>query len=310
MKILVVGSANMDLTLNVYKLPAAGQTLTDDGGVAYVPGGKGANAAVALHRLGAEVTLCTRLGADAHGQQLYNFYRDVGLDTSAIKADRDNPTGLAVVIKESDGQNRIIHYPGANEYLSAENISSAISAASPDAVYLGFEVSFDVALTAARIAASRGIPVFIDAAPADKNQPLEALPFVEIFSPNETETEAYTGILPMGTDTATRAAIALSRRVKCRYIVIKQGARGACIFDGRHINVVPAMRVDKVVDTTAAGDTFTAALTLEYMKKQDITAAVRYATAAAAISVSRAGASSSVPTEAEVRALLSKRGYV
>ncbi len=308
MKILVVGSANMDLTLNVYKLPQEGQTVTDDGGVAYVPGGKGANAAVALHRLGADVTLCARLGADAHGQQLYNFYRDMGMDTSAIKADRDNSTGLAVVIKEANGQNRIIHYPGANGFLSSENIASAISSANPDAVYLGFEVAFDAALAAARMAASRGIPIFNDAPPADKAQPLESLPFVEIFSPNETETLEYTGILPTGTDSATRAAIALSRRVKCRYIVIKQGARGSCIYDGRHISVVPAMRVDKVVDTTAAGDTFTAALTLEYMKNRDIAAAVRYATAAASITVSRVGAASSVPTEAEVRELLSRRG--
>ena len=108
--ILVVGSANMDLSMNMYKIPEAGQTLIDDGGVAYIPGGKGANAAIALSRLGAKTVFCTKVGADLHGQKLYNFYKDNGIDTSYIKADRDNPTGLAVV---AAGQDRVSGLPQA-----------------------------------------------------------------------------------------------------------------------------------------------------------------------------------------------------
>ncbi len=308
-KILVIGSANMDLSMNMYKIPEVGETLIDDGGVAYIPGGKGANAAVALNKLGADCYFCAKVGADLHGQKLYQYYKDLGINTSYLKVDRDNPTGLAVVMKESDGNNRIIVYPGANSHLTNDNIAEAMDS-NPDALYLGFEIPFNVALTAARLAASRGIPIFVDAAPADKDYPLESLPMLEIFSPNETETYTYTGILPQGTDSALRAALALYKRVKAKYIVIKQGDRGAFVYDGKHFFVVPAIRLGKAIDTTAAGDAFTAALTLEYLRGEKIRNAVKYAVAAGAITVTRKGASTSIPTDDEVRALIIKEDLI
>lgn len=298
-KILIIGSSNMDLSLNVYKVPSAGETVCDDGGVAYTPGGKGANAAIAFSRLGATAVFSTKLGADAHGQQLYRFYKEAGLDTSYIKVDRNLPTGFSVVMKEKDGQNRIIVYPGANAGISTEDMIEVFSCM-PDALYLGFEIGFEQALRAAKIAASKNVPIFVDAAPADKRTVLESLPFVEIFSPNETETFEYTGIMPVGADSSLRAALSLWRRVNCRYVVIKQGARGACVYDGKRFDMISAERVERVVDTTAAGDTFTAAMTLEYLRCADIKRAMKYGTAAAAITVSRSGASSSVPTFSEV----------
>ena len=302
-KILVIGSANMDLSMNMYKVPAAGETLIDDGGVGYVPGGKGANAAVALKKLGADCYFCAKVGADLHGQKLYQYYKEQGINTSYIKVDRENQTGLAVVMKESDGNNRIIVYPGANATLSLDNINEAFDC-QPDALYLGFEIPFQTALHAARVAASRGIPIFVDAAPASKDYPLESLPMLEVFSPNETETETYTGILPQGTDSALRAALALYKRVKAKYIVIKQGDRGAFAYDGKHFFVIPSIRLGKAVDTTAAGDAFTAALTVEYLNTGNIRTAVKYGVAAGAIAVTRRGASSSIPTEDEVRAVI------
>ena len=307
-KILVVGSANMDLSLNVYRTPELGEMLVDNGGVAYIPGGRGANAAIAFKRLGAEATLCAKLGADVHGQQLYKFYREEGLDTSVIKVDRDLSTGFSAVIKESDGQNRVIYYPGANMHLTADNILFAFDT-QPDVLYTNFEVSFPTALAAARVAAQRNIPIVIDAAPADKSFSLEALPFVEIFSPNETETQELTGIMPTGADSSLRAALAIWRRMKCRYVVIKQGARGVSIYDGKHFDMVPACRPDKVVDTATAGDTFTAAMTLEYMRTGDIKEAARYGAAAASIAISRPGASSSIPTADEVRRFIALKGF-
>ncbi|MBR2965025.1 MAG: ribokinase [Clostridia bacterium] len=305
-KILVIGSANIDLSMNMFKVPSPGETLIDDGGVAYTPGGKGANAALAFKKLGADVVLSAKLGADMHGQKLFSYYKEMGITTAGIKVDHDIPTGLAVVMKEADGANRIVVYPGANAHLSTDNVLEAFECA-PDAVYIGFEIPFSVALAAAKIAASRNIPIFIDPAPADKEHQLENLPFVEVFSPNELETAEYTGIMPSGADSALRAALALYKRVKCRYVVIKQGARGAFIYDGKHYSMVPAMKADKVIDTTAAGDSFTAAMTLEYLRCGDIKAAVKYGCAAGAIAVSRKGASVSVPTEAEVKALLDKQ---
>ena len=263
-KILVVGSSNMDLSMNMYKVPAAGETVIDDGGVAYNPGGKGLNAAVAFKRLGADTVFSTRLGADMHGQKIYTFLKEVGINTSYVKADHTTSTGFAAVLKESDGQNRIIYYPGANITLTRDNISEAFSC-QPDAVYINFEVSFDAALAAAKIASSCGIPLFIDAAPADKDHALEALPEIEVFSPNETETYEYTGILPVGADASLRAALALWKRIKAKYIVIKQGARGAFIYDGKHYSMIPSFRADKVVDSTAAGDVFTAEKYSEFL---------------------------------------------
>ena len=306
-KILLVGSANMDLSMNICRVPEPGETLLDDGGIASTPGGKGANSAVAFAKLGADCVFCTKLGADAHGQKLFNYYKECGINTSCIKVDPEAPTGLAVVMKEADGANRIIVYPGANKTLTRENVLDAFFT-EPDALYIGFEIPFDIAVAAAKIASVKNIPIFVDAAPASKDYPLEMLPPVEVFSPNESETLEYTGIYPDTTENCLKAALALSNRVKAKYIVIKLGSRGSFVFDGKHLDVIPAYRPDAVVDTTAAGDTFTAGLTLEYLRSYgNIKNAMRYGSAAAAIAVSRKGAGSSIPSEDEVIEFLRKR---
>ena len=304
-KILVIGSASMDLSMNMYKIPERGETIIDDGGVAYTPGGKGANAAVAISKLGADAVLCAKLGADLHGQKLYNFYKDMGIDTSSVKVDRERPTGLAVVMKEGDGENRIVVYPGANSHIGADAIEEAFEC-SPDAVYLGFEIPFETALAAARIASERNIPIFVDAAPASREHELEALPEIEVFTPNESEILEYTGIAPTTMESCLRASLALYRRVKCKYIVIKLGSRGAFIYDGKRYSQSPAFRAGATVDTTAAGDAFGAALVIEYLYNGgDIKSATKYACAAGAIAVSRYGASSAMPTADEVDYLIS-----
>ncbi len=304
-RILVIGSANMDLSLNMYKVPQAGETLIDDGGVAYIPGGKGANSAVAIAKLGAKAVLCAKLGADLHGQKLYEYYKSLGIDTGYIKVDRENPTGFSAVLKESNGNSRVIAYPGANTNLSVENIAEAIDSC-PDAVYLGFEMPFNMVVTTAKMAAAKNIPVFIDASPASGDYPLESLPPVEIFSPNEAETYEYTGILPQGTESCLKAALALHRRVKAKYIVIKQGERGSFVYDGHtRYNFVPAMRVGKAVDSTSVGDAFTAALTIAYLDNGgDIHSALKYATCAGALTVTKRGASTSIPSKEEVETAL------
>ena len=302
-KILLVGSANMDFSMNVYRVPEAGETLLDDGGVAYTPGGKGANSAIAVHKLGGECCFVAKLGADAHGQKLFNYYKEVGINTSYIKVDHDRPTGLSVVMKEAGGQNRIVVYPGANSNITTEGILEAFEC-QPDAVYLGFEIPFSAALSAAKIASARNIPIFIDPAPANKEFGLENLPEIEVFSPNESETYEYTGIAPTTMENSVRACLALTKRVKCKYIVLKLGQRGAFLYDGKRYSTFPAVRVDKTVDTTAAGDAFTAALTLEYLRCGDIKEAIKYANVAGAITVTRPGASVSGPTEEEVRSFI------
>lgn len=306
-KILLIGSANMDLSMNMLRVPDPGETLIDDGGIAYTPGGKGANSAVAFAKLGADCVFCTKLGKDAHGQKLFNYYKECGINTSHIKVDAEAPTGLALVMKEADGSNRIVVYPGANTTLSNENIIEAF-ACNPDAVYLGFEIPFTTAVAAAKIATAKNIPIFIDAAPASKDYPLESLPYLEVFSPNESETFEYTGIMPRGTESCLKAAHSLFTRLKVKYVIIKLGARGAFVYDGKHYDLVSAYKPDAVVDTTAAGDTFTAGMTLEYLRSGNIKSAMRYGAAAAAIAVSRKGAGASVPTAAEVVDFIRRKG--
>jgi len=304
-KILVVSSANMDFVMNVDRIPEAGETVVDSGSCEYIPGGKGANAAISFSRLGAECTFCTRLGADTNGEKLYNLYRDSGINTDYIGIDREVSTGVAAIMVEREGQNRIIVFPGANDRIAGEDIVRAFDT-QPDALFMQLEIPFDSVLTAAEAAAERGVPIFLDAGPADPHLKLDELPPLEVFSPNETETEVFTGIKPMGADSCLRAALELSRMVTAKYYVIKLGSRGVFIYDGKFSRVASAYTV-RTVDTTAAGDVFTSALTLEYLRNgRDIYSACKYANAAGAITVTRMGASSSIPTDEEVQSFMQK----
>ena len=147
-KILVVSSANMDFVMNVDRIPEAGETVVDSGSCEYIPGGKGANAAISFSRLGAECTFCTRLGADTNGEKLYKLYRDSGINTDYIGIDREVSTGVAAIMVEREGQNRIIVFPGANDRIADEDIVRAFDT-QPDALFMQLEIPFDSVLTAA-----------------------------------------------------------------------------------------------------------------------------------------------------------------
>ena len=297
-RILVVSSANMDLVMNVPRLPLAGETLLADGSYRLVPGGKGANAAIAVERLGGDCVFCAKTGRDANGEALRKLYASEGINMSALRSTDEAATGLAAITVEPDGTNRITVFPGANNLLNADDAEEALLCY-PDALFTNFEVPDEAVLTAAHFAAKKGVPIVIDAGPAKPDFPFEKLPPLEIFSPNETETEILTGVLPCGADEALRAALKLQNLVKSHYYVIKLGDRGALVYDGKYYNIASSYTV-KAVDTTAAGDAFTAALTLEYLRSGNIMHSCRYANAVGALVVSRAGASTSIPTEKEL----------
>ena len=302
-RVLVVGSANMDMHIPISAMPLAGETQMQRGSVSYSPGGKSANSAVAFANLGADTVFCARIGHDSHGETLYAYYKELGIDVSAMAIDREHATGFAaIMVDEATAQNRILVYPGANEFLSEQNIDKAFLS-SPDALYMQLEIPSELVLSSAEYAFRRGIPTFIDAGPAKADFPLEKLPPVTVFSPNETETECYTGIKPLGADACLKAAHALHKRLKAQYIVLKLGDRGAFIFNGTRCKFVPAFHVH-AVDTTAAGDAFTAALTLRYLQYGDINEAAYYANAVAALTVTKKGASFSIPTAEEVEAFI------
>ncbi len=301
-RILVAGSSNIDFLLTTPYIPAPGETMLSSGKYAFTPGGKGANAAVAAKAMGADVVFCSRVGDDAYGDRLIALFNERGIDTRYIKVDRLEQTGLAVVMLEKSGANRIIVFSGANKKISDSDVEAAFSSY-PDAVLTQFEIRPEAVIAAARLANDEGLPLFVDAGPADADFPLEKLERVEIFSPNETETEILTGIRPNNLENCLRASIALCNRVDIKYVVLKLGNRGCYVYDGKYCDLVSPYEVP-VVDTTAAGDVFTAALTTEYLRTGKILDAAKFANAAGALAVSKLGAINSVPTEEEVRALM------
>lgn len=298
-RILVISSANMDFVQRVKSLPSAGETVIEDGGYAYVPGGKGANSALTIARLGGDSVFCTRIGKDDNGSRLLKLYATEGVDSRFIARDKELPTGLASIIVEEDGTNRIIVYPGAGSYLTEDDVEEAFNCY-PDGVLVQFEVPDEAVIAAARFAKEREIPLFIDAGPIKEGFDLSLLEKAEIVSPNESECYALTGIMPDSVENCLRASIKIASIIETSYVVLKLGRRGCFVYDGKYYHIIPAHKV-QAVDTTAAGDIFTAALAYAYLQRGDILEASRFATLAAAISVTREGASSSIPTLKEVK---------
>ena len=296
----------MDFLMNVMQIPLAGQTVSSPGTYSFVPGGKGANSAVAVSRLGGESIFCTRLGNDSNGAFLRAIYERERLDTRFVFTDPAAPTGLAAIMVEPSGQNRIIVFPGSNSCVCEDDIESAMLSR-PDALLMHMEIPSSAVITAARYASEKNIPIIIDAGPAKKDFPLDRLPKLKIFSPNEIETEIFTGISPDSPDNCLRASMALSRLVDAEYYVLKLGDRGCYIYDGKYYHCLPAYDTN-VVDTTAAGDAFTAALTLEYLRCGDIVRAGKFANAVGAVTVSGSGALPSLPTGSEIAQFLRDKG--
>ncbi len=306
-RILTVGASNMETTVTVARFPDKAETLKDEGGISYAPGRGGANAAIALAKLGATSVFATRLGLDLYGQKLYNYYKESGIDTSFVKVDRDFSTGLSLSVREADGSVRRVDFPGANEHLTTDAISEAI-ATSPDAVFVNFESGFALAAKTAKIAAARRVPVFIDASPANANLALESLPEIEVFTLTDADVKRYTGITMSTSQDAMRAAFAMRRKVTAKYIVINQGARGAMIYDGKRCEVVSPQYFEKPVDLRAADEAFSASLASEYFASGNIKEATKFALFARGVTASRHGASTSLPTREELAGLMSEQG--
>ena len=298
-RLLVVGSANMDMILRCNRVPSAGETLLSYDTYATAPGGKGANAACAAKKIGADVIFCTRLGKDSNGTKLYSLYESIGIDTRCVFVDKVEQTGLAVVIVEKNGTNRIIVYPGANTKITDRDIEDAFLTY-PDAVLTQFEIGEDAVMYTAKMAHDNDVPLIVDAGPARAGYPIEKLGRIEIFSPNESETQILTGVLPTSIEECLRACTVLATKADINYTVLKLGERGAFIYDGKYFDIVPSYSVT-AVDTTAAGDAFTAALATEYIRNgKDIYKASKYANAVGALTVTKHGAFTSLPDATEV----------
>jgi ribokinase len=304
--LLVVGSVNMDLVMQLDRAPQGGETLLGRR-YSYVPGGKGANQAVAAARLGLEVTFAGKVGADAHGPVLRESLEGEGIVTRYLLSDTGEQTGFAAIFVESDGQNRIVVFPGANMAITESEVAEAFDHRYK-AVMINLEIPHEIVLEVCRLAREKNLPIILDAGPI-RDLDFSLLHGLEIISPNETETRAITGIECRGVDDALQAAQKLVRISPSRFAVIKLGQRGALIYDAEqdHAKYVKGFTVE-AVDSTAAGDAFTAAMTVHYLRFGDLTQAVSYANAAGALAVTRLGAQPSLPTAREVEAFIRERG--
>lgn len=291
----VVGSINMDLILNMKKVPEVGENVlgTDYG---YANGGKGANQATALAKLGARVKMIGKVADDSNGAKLLENLRNNNIDVSGVATD-GSQTGLAAIILDGDGKNRIIVYEGANTEIEPPKAVNDMGT-DIDLLLLQFETNEEVVINCVNHAVKNGITTVIDCGPA-KNFNLEKMQGATILSPNESETKALTGIYPDNDENILKASKILEERSKAKYIVLKLGERGSALWDGNELKLFPPYK-SNVVDTTAAGDCFTAALALEYIRSGDIEKACDLGNKAGSIAVSRMGAQSSMPTLEEL----------
>jgi len=299
--ILVVGSSNTDMVIRVSDIPKPGETVLG-GEFTMTPGGKGANQAVAAARAGGHVTFVARVGDDVFGERALRSFEADGIDSRFVFRTPGAPSGIALINVDGRGENSISVASGANAFLSAGDIKAAGQAfVSADILLVQLESPLAVVETAVRKAAEAGVPVILNPAPA---RPLgdALLSLVNILTPNEHEAEFLTGI-PVRDESGAREAAARLRARGVVAVVITLGERGAFASSPEFEGLVPAFKVDPV-DTTAAGDVFNGALAVALAEKEPIGHALRFASAAAALSVTRPGAQPSAPSRAEIGAFL------
>lgn len=304
--ILVVGSTNMDLLLRTSRMPMVGETFIGRD-YSYIPGGKGANQAVAAALLGANVDFVGKVGADTHGLRLKELLEKRAISTKYFTVDKTSQTGLAVVMLEGSGQNRIVLFPGANMQIQKEEIQNAFEK-DYDAVVVQFEVPWEIVIETCRLAKQKRIPVIVDAGVA-QGFPLEEIRGIDILSPNETEAFAMSGIEIDSVEKAKEAANILKQRSGARIVVLKMGKKGAMLVSDEISELYPVPEVE-VIDTTAAGDAFTAAMTVEYINSGDIQRAIRFANIVGTITVTRLGAQPSLPSLSEVEEFAKGRDII
>ncbi len=302
--IVVVGSLNMDLIVRVPEMPAPGETILGRD-FRTVPGGKGANQAVAAARMGADVTMIGCIGNDSFGTTLVTNLEAEGINTSHVKVIPDAASGIAMITLDEAGQNSIVVASGANMSLTPDHVRAAWdSFKDVDVVVMPLEVPLTCIEEAAKLSKESGAQVVLNPAPA---QPLpdELLTNIDVLVPNETETALLSG---KSVDTLQQAREAAQHLLRhgIKTVVLTLGSRGGLLVnqDG-HSKQFDAHAV-KVVDTTAAGDAFVAALSVGIAEGDDWESAVRMANAAGALAVTKMGAQPSLPTRTEVLELLQR----
>lgn len=296
-KLVIVGSSNIDMVVKTDHIPKAGETRLG-GEFVMVPGGKGANQAVCAAKLGADVKLVARVGDDVFGERSLDNFRSVGIDTTCVTRDPRHPSGVALISVDARGENAIVVAPGANSALSPADVDAAKDAISQaDAVVVQLEIPQETVDHTIRLARSLGRMVVLNPAPV-RPVSKDILSNVDVLTPNEHEAAALLDGAPFS---ASEAAVASREllRMGVGSVVITLGSEGAYVAGPTGAGLVPAVKAE-AVDTTAAGDAFTASLACGLAEGKTLMEAARFAAHVAAISVTRMGAQSSMPTREEV----------
>lgn len=294
--VVVLGSINLDVMVTVNQFPKYGDTMIAKT-IEILPGGKGANQAITVAKLGKKVAFLGAVGNDSAGKQMLDNFTSYGIDTQFIQIDKENGTGTFVPIVDENSENTMVGTLGANNTLSSEFVSKVFDSIESDILLLQMETSFDSVLTAMKKAKEKGMFVILDPAPAERFRP-EALEYADLVTPNSQETEFITGIKVDDKVTAIEAAKKLER-MGVRNSIIKMGSKGSLVYQAGEVEFIPSLKV-KAQNTVGAGDTFAGALACSYSEQADIVKAVKFGNAAAGLKVSRIGGQNAIPTHDEV----------
>ncbi len=297
--IYVLGSINMDVVAKVPYVPVQGETMTADG--FYINGGgKGANQAVAIAKLGGEVSMIGKVGADAFGTELKANLEAFGVNTQNVTIS-EKESGIAMILVQ-DGDNRIVLNPGANYDVTEADVDKGLDLAKKgDILIMQLEIPLAIVEYASIVAKKKGMTVVLNPAPAVELSDA-LLSNVDLIAPNESETAILSGVEPVG-DVELALAVKKLRQKGAGDVLMTLGSRGSAVIEGQTITYVPARKV-KAVDTTSAGDTFVGAVCLKLSEGKTLLEAAQFATYASSITVQRAGAAQSIPTITEVQALI------
>jgi ribokinase len=297
-KIVVIGSSNTDMVIKADRLPVPGETII---GSQFVmnPGGKGANQAVAVARMGGNVSFITKTGNDLFGKQSIELYKAENMGTDYVFSDMKNPSGVALISVDAFGENCILVAPGANSTLSVNDIEKArTEIENADILLMQLEIPMETVEYAVKIAASKGVKVILNPAPA-QGLSSELLKNIYIITPNKTEAELLTGVKVSDWSSAKKAADRISAK-GVNIVVITLGSKGAFIKEGNQYYEIEAEKVN-AIDTVAAGDTFCGTLSVGLSEGMNVVEAVKFACKASAITVTRMGAQSSIPYRKEIK---------
>jgi ribokinase len=302
--VVVVGSINIDLVANTERIPVEGETVLGSDFQIH-PGGKGANQAVAVARLGHPVSMIGRLGNDGFGAQLRAHLEKEGVDVAGV-ATSEGTSGVALIVVGKSGENCIVITPGANALLTPKDLDDHIDMIRQAGVVLTqLEIPIETVRHLAEICKREGVPLILDPAPA-KELPPELFADVEWFTPNETEAAFFASKDEQSRNPEAMAATLMKLGLKG--VVLKLGSRGAFVASRDGLaDLAPSVSVN-AVDTTAAGDAFNGAFAVALLTKKGPVESAKFATAAAAVSVTRQGAQPSLATMADVQQILEKQG--